>query len=185
MGQRSSIEKLDPDLRKRLVELLADPNVTQQAVADVINAEAGERVVSKSAVNRYAKKMARFAERNKQAREVADLYLEKYGEERQNKLGKIINEQVRMVAFDLLINLEEIKEDETNPEHLADLAFIIQKVSRSIKDLEQAATVNAEREKAIRHDALVEAAAAAEETAKASGLSADAVERIKRQILGL
>ena len=75
MPTRSAIERLPDELRKRLIELLQNPAVTQQAVADIINAEAGGSVVSRSSVNRYAIKMERFADKNRQARQVAEAYL--------------------------------------------------------------------------------------------------------------
>ena len=185
MSQRSSIDKLDPALKRRLIDLLSAPNVTQQAIADLINDEAGDTVVSKSAVNRYAVRMKRFAEKNRQAREIADLYLDKYGEERQNRLGKVINEQVRMVAFDLLMNLEELREEERDPKSLSNLADIIFRISRAIRDLEHAATFNAEREQGIRAAVLTEAAKAVETAGRAKGVSEEAINFTKTKILGL
>ena len=110
MGQKSAVDKLPEPLRKRLIELLNRPDVTQLEIVDAINAEAGEPLISKSSLNRYALRMKKFAEKNRQAREVAEAYLEKYGSDTRNKLGKVVNEQIRLVAFDLICELEELKE---------------------------------------------------------------------------
>lgn len=184
MATRSAAERLPDELRKRLIELLQEPSVTQQAVADIINAEAGEPVISKSAVNRYAKKMERFAEKNRQARQVAEAYLEKIGGDTRNQLGKVVNEQIRLMAFDLIGEIEDMKENgqAVGIDVLTDLIF---KVSKGLKELEQAEKLNAERSDAIRKAALSEAVAAVETTAKSNGLSAETVDRIKKQILGL
>jgi hypothetical protein len=184
MPSRSAAERLPDELRKRLIELLTDPNVTQQAVADIINAEAGESVISKSSVNRYARKMERFAEKNRQARQVAEAYLEKTGGDTRNQLGKVVNEQIRLMAFDLIGEIEDMKENgETiDIDTLTDLIF---KVSKGLKELEQAEKLNAERSESIRKAALAEAAEAVEETAKSDGLSAETVDLIKKRILGL
>ena len=77
MGQKSAVDKLPEPLRKRLIELLNRPDVTQLEIVDAINAEAGEPLISKSSLNRYAQRMKKFAEKNRQAREVAEAYLEK------------------------------------------------------------------------------------------------------------
>ena len=103
MGQKSCVDRLFPELREKLLELLNNPAVTQAQIVDAINAEAGEPLISKSSLNRYAQRMKKFAEKNRQAREVADAYLEKYGSDTRNKLGKVVNEQIRLVAFDLII----------------------------------------------------------------------------------
>ena len=110
MGQKSAVDRLPEDLRKKLIELLNRPDVTQLEIVDAINAEAGEPLISKSSLNRYAVRMKKFAEKNRQAREVAEAYLEKYGSDTRNRLGKVVNEQVRLVAFDLISELEELKE---------------------------------------------------------------------------
>lgn len=184
MATRSAAERLPEDLRRRLLELLQDPAVTQQAVADIINAEAGELVISKSAVNRYAKKMERFAEKNRQARQVAEAYLERTGGDTRNQLGKVVNEQIRLMAFDLIGEIEDMKENgqAVDIDTLTDLIF---KVSKGLKELEQAEKLNAERSEAIRKAALADAAEAVEATAKTDGLSTETVDRIKKQILGL
>jgi DNA-binding transcriptional regulator WhiA len=68
MGQKSSIEKLPKNLREKLLEMLNDPACTQAWIAEAINDEAAEAVLSKSGVNRYALRMKKFAEKNRQAR---------------------------------------------------------------------------------------------------------------------
>ena len=54
MGQKSAVDKLPEPLRKRLIELLNRPDVTQLEIVDAINAEAGEPLISKSSLNRHA-----------------------------------------------------------------------------------------------------------------------------------
>lgn len=185
MPPRSNVDKLPQELRVKLHELLQDPNITRQAVADIINSEAGVELVSTSGVNRYAAKMSRFADKNRQARQVADAYLERVGGDTRNQLGKVVNEQIRLMAFDLITEVEELKEagsKDISHEVIIDLIF---KVSKGLKELEQAEKLNAERSQEIRKSALADAAQAVEQTAKSNGLSAETVDRIKRQILGL
>lgn len=185
MGRPSSIDKLDPEIRRRLIDLLDDPNVTQQAIADIINAEVGKPIVSKSAVNRYAQRMHQFTERNRQAREVAELYLSQFADERRNTLGKVLNEQIRMVAFDLLVNLKDPAADDLSPDDRKGLVELINKLSRSVRDLEQAAKINTEHEAAIRAGAIEQAADQAVGAAREAGLSDEGVAEIRTRILGL
>ena len=183
MGQKSAIDRLPEDLRNRLLEMLANPAITQTEIVDVINEEAGEPLVSKSSLNRYAQRMKRFAEKNRQAKEVADAYIEKFGAEGRNKLGKVVNEQIRLAAFDLISEIDDLKDEgKIAPELITDIIF---KVSRGLKDLETAEKLNAERESEIRSRTLSEAAEVVEKTAKSKGLTPSTVDLIKREILGL
>jgi hypothetical protein len=183
MGQKSAVDRLPEALRNKLIDMLHNPAVTQMEIVDAINEEAGGPLVSRSSVNRYALRMKKFAEKNRQAREVADAYIEKYGAEDRNKLGKVVNEQIRLAAFDLISEIEELKESgEIKP---GDITEIIFKVSRGLKDLEQAEKLNAERSESIRKAALAEAAAIVESAAKSNGLTAETIEKIKKQILGI
>jgi hypothetical protein len=183
MGKKSSIDKLPKKLRDKLLEMLGDPACTQAWIVEAINGEAGETVVSKSGVNRYAVRMKKFAEKNRQAREVAEMYLEKCGADTRNKLGKVLNEQIRGVAFDLMWEIEEQQKDgEAEPEVLTEILY---KLSRSLAELERAEQLNAERTEEIRKAALAEAAEVVEREAKGAGLTDAALDKIKHKILGI
>ncbi|GHV76471.1 hypothetical protein AGMMS49942_12920 [Spirochaetia bacterium] len=183
MGQKSAVDRLPEKLRTRLMEMLREPSVTQAEIVDAINAEAGESLLSRSSVNRYAQRMKHFAEKNRQAKEIADAYIDKYGTDNRVKLGKVVNEQIRLAVFDLIGEIEEIREDpDIKTPQIADMLY---KLSRGLKELEAAEKLNAERTEGIRKAALTEAAEAVEQTAKSNGLTNDTIEKIKKQILGL
>jgi hypothetical protein len=55
MGRKSTIDILPNDLRKRVFELLDNPQETQAGIVDLINFEAGKEVLSKSSINRFVK----------------------------------------------------------------------------------------------------------------------------------
>ena len=183
MGRKSTVDRLDKKLREKLREMIADPATTQAQIVDAINAEAGIPLLSKSAMNRYAQRMKNFAEKNRQAKEIADAYIDKYGNDSRVKLGKVVNEQIRLAVFDLIGEIEEVKNDpEIKSPAIADMLY---KLSRGLKELESAEKLNAERTEDIRKTVLAEAAQAAERTAKSSGLSGDTIDKIKKDILGL
>ena len=184
MGQKSSIDRLPENLRSKLIELLQNPAVTQKEIVELINAEAGENVVSKSSVNRYKLRMDKFAAKTREAREVADAYIEKYGTESRNKLGKVVNEYIKLMVFDLTTELEELKDSdgEIKPEDLAD---IIYKVSRAIKELEQAEKLNAQREAEIKAAVQKEAAEKVETVCRQKGVTAEANEAILAEIFSI
>lgn len=184
MGQKSSIDRLPPELREKLIELLQNPAITQKEIVDEINNAAGETVVSKSGVNRYKLRMDRFAAKTREAREVADAYIEKYGTENRNKLGKVVNEYIKLMVFDLATELEELKDSdgEIKPEDLAD---IIYKVSRAIKELEQAEKLNAQREAEIKAAVQKETAEKVETVCKQNGVSKDTMDMVLKEVFNI
>lgn len=150
MGRQSSIDRLPQEIREQLQALLRDPRWTQADVVSWINTvleeEGHDTRLSKSAVNRYAVSMARVGERLQQSRAVAEMWIGKLGAQPQGKLGNLVNEILRTLAFDLSLTLQEGQIDiETAPAvagMLKDLAF-------SMEKLERAASENVKREKQL------------------------------------
>jgi len=183
MGQKSNVDKLPPRLRKKLFAMLQDPACTQAQIAGAINADAGKEVLSTSGVNRYAKRMARFAEKARQAREVAEAYLARMGGDTSVPIGKVINEQIRLVTMDLIMELDRLKDEEELDTRA--VAEVLQKISRAVQSLETAEKTNMERAAKAREEALRDAAETASAAARAAGLSQEAAEEIKAKIVGL
>lgn len=184
MGQKSSIDRLPENLRSRLIELLQNPAVTQKEVVELINSEAGGNVVSRSSVNRYKLRMDKFAAKSREAREVADAYIEKYGAENRSKLGKVVNEYIRLMIFDLTTEIEELKDSDGQIKS-EDLADIIYKVSRSIKELEQAEKFNAQREAEIKEQLQKETAEKVETVCKQKGISKETMDLVLREVFNI
>lgn len=184
MGRKSTVESLTPELKNRLLELLAKPDVTQAEIADIINEEAGSKVVSKSAVNRYAIKMEEFTRKNREAAEIAKAYIAQAEEGTGNTLGKVAIEQLRMIVFDLLMGIDEMPKDAADPEALMGLTLGVNKIAKALRDLEQASDTNLKNEDKIRARCQKVADEVAAEV-KSSGLSESAVNMIKQRILGI
>jgi hypothetical protein len=113
MGKKSNVDKMPEAFRNELIALLNNPAVTQAEIVELINERAGEKIISRSGVNRYKIRMDKFTKKNLQAREVADAYIAKYGGTERNKIGQVVNEQIRLAIFDLISEVEEIKEGGT------------------------------------------------------------------------
>ncbi|MDR3146841.1 MAG: DUF3486 family protein, partial [Treponema sp.] len=122
-------------------------------------------------------------EKNRQAKEIADAYIDKYGTDNRVKLGKVVNEQIRLAVFDLIGEIEEVSADpEIKKTEIADMLY---KLSRGLKELEAAEKLNAERTESIRKAALAEAAEIVEQEIKGTGLNEAKVQEIKHKILGI
>ncbi len=176
---KSSIKTLPPQLLEQLQDWLRDPTITQLEATERLNElliEIGEKPRSKSAVNRYAVEMSEIGEKIQQSREIADMWVSKFGNQPQGKVGTLLNEIVRNLVFTTSIKLSETDEL-IDPKSLKELAHAIEK-------LENSATINEKRQREIEQRALAKAAKDVEKTAKQQGLSDDAVLLIKQKILG-
>ncbi|MCM0081791.1 DUF3486 family protein [Geomonas sp. Red32] len=187
MPKPSTIEQLPPDIKNRLQELLQDPRVSQLELTAHINEllEAGghDERVSKSAVNRYALRMADVGEKLRQSRDVADMFISKVGAAPQGQMGLLINEILRTLAFDLTLKIQDA--DLSDPETLASTIDQVKALALATQRLEQGAMINIKRESEIRRQALEDAAKRAAEVAKKGGISADTISSIRREILGI
>jgi len=95
-----------------------------------------------------------------------------------------VNEYIKLMVFDLTTELEELKDSdgEIKPENLAD---IIYKVSRAIKELEQAEKLNAQREAEIKAAIQKETAEKVETVCKQKGVTAETKEAILAEIFSI
>lgn len=186
MGAPSTIVRLPEDILEALQELLRDPRCNQLEVTDKINTlleeQGAEERISKSAVNRYALKMKETGAKLAQSREMAQMWIGKLGASPQGQVGHLVNEILRTLAFDISLKLQDMDlTEETMPEVVSQLRHLSLVAMR----LEKAASENVKREGEIRKQALSEAAETASATAKKLGLTADTVERIHNEILGI
>tara|TARA_R110001592_G_scaffold363400_1_gene688152 strand:- start:24413 stop:24988 length:576 start_codon:yes stop_codon:yes gene_type:complete len=182
----SSIEQLPADILQKLQALLRDPRVNQLDATRRINgilAEQGhDERVSKSSVNRYAVRMNEVGERMRQSRQVSEMWIAKLGAEPEGKMGRLLNEMLRTLAFELT---EKVMASDLNEETLPGVIDQIKNLSLTSMRLEKSLSENIKTEKEIRKAFAAEVAAETESVAKEAGLSAEAVQTIKNKILGI
>lgn len=177
---KSSIKTLPPKLLEQLQDWLRDPRITQVEATERLNElleEIGEKPRSKSAVNRYAVQMNEIGEKIQQSRDIAEMWVGKFGNAPQGKVGTMLNEIVRNLVFTTSIKLSEIDEI-VDPKSLKELAHALEK-------LENSATINEKRQREIEKAVLMKAAEEAEQVISQAGLSNETADEIKRRILGI
>jgi hypothetical protein len=182
-GRRSKIDLLPKDIKAELNAMLRDGRLHQQEILDLVNTQikeaglADKATLSRSGLNRYASRMEEVGAKIRQAREVAEVWTAKLGDQPTSDVGKLLQEVVRTMAFETGMSMSE-SDDPVEPKALSQLALAIQRV-------EQAAMASHKRETEIRTAFAEEAASMVEEVAKSQGLTRDGVKAIKAQILGI
>ena len=181
MSQPSSIEQIPEALRSELQKWLRDPAVTQKDATERLNyllAEHGlEITISRSAVNRYARRMDKAGAKIRESRAVAKMWIAELGAQPQGQVGHLLNELVRTIAFDSVLKLGE-GDTPVAPKSLRELATAIQR-------LEQATTMSVKREELIREQTKKQAAEAARNAGKRAGVNSETLKKIEQEVLGL
>lgn len=191
MSGPSSIQRLPAEVREALDGWLRDPAITQLEATRRANALLAEidpdrAPVTKSSVNRYSRRMEDVGQRLRESREVADAWIGKLGSQPGGKLGQLVTETLRTVAFEasqLIISGE--LDAESLPgviKQLQGLALAAQRLEKSSSDIERRDRQIREEERRLAVEAAAEAAG--EEVAK-RGLSKSTVDAIKLKILGV
>lgn len=185
---KSKIQQLPDDIRSQLSAMLRSGSMSQKVILEEVNQliiESGlppDEQISRTGLNRFARRMEEAGSRMAQAREVAEVWTAKLGQAPTSEVGKLLQEFVRTMAFETSMKMMDASEGEEgkmiDPKSLGQLALVIQRV-------EAAAATSLKVEKEIRSAFAAEVAAKTEKIVKSAGLTAETAADIKRQILGI
>ncbi len=185
--QPSSIDLLPAEIKEQLQELLRDPRCTQleatRRINEILEEEGHPDRLTKSSVNRYALKMEEVGAKIRQGREMAEMWIGKFGAAPQGQLGLLITEMLRTLAYDLSLKLQDA--DISDPETLSSTIDQVKALALGVQRLEQSTTLNVKREAEIRKQALQDAAEAVGEEARAQGMDEAQAEFWMKKVLGV
>ena len=166
----STVDRLPDDLRGMLDAWLRDTSITHAQAADKLNeylAARGETArISRTAVGRYDRRMRRIGERLRESRQIADAWIDKLGAAPEGRMGLLLNEILRTLAFEISIKLHEGKLTE---ESLPQVIEQLKKLSKTVESVERTAFEQARRRKEIERRAAENLANEVEKRADGSG----------------
>lgn len=174
MPRKSSITRLDPAIRAEVDKLVRDGGHTIDEIVSHLRTLGGD--ASRSAVGRYVKRAEEQFARYREAQEVAKTWIGKLEEDPQGDVGRLLAEMLRTVAFSTLGAMDD--KDGSKPMEIMLLA-------KAIKDLASADKTSVDRELRVRREAATKAADTAVKAARKNGLSKEAADDIRREILGI
>jgi hypothetical protein len=183
-GKPSKIDLLPSAIKSKLDELLRNNKMQQKDILQAVNAliaDAGlgeELKLSASGVNRYSTQMETIGHDIRQAREMAEIWVAKLGDQPTGDVSQLLMEMLRTQSFRLLVKANENPDDVLDPKTIGELALGIQRI-------EKAAMLNMDKEKEIKKAFAAAAAEQIDEAAVQVGLTAEGAELIKQKILGI
>lgn len=186
MPRPSTVQQLPADLLDQLHALLRDPRVSQldatARINDALEEQGLPERISKSALNRYKVSMDKVGDRLRQSREIAQVWIAKLGTEPQGNVGELVTQLARTLSFDLMLHMQD---GEINAETAPGTLAMLKDLALTAMRLEKASSENVKREQFIREEERTAAADSAVQAARDTGLSDEAVDTIRRKILGI
>lgn len=164
------IDRLPDDLRGMLDAWLRDTSITHAQAADKLNehlAARGETArIGRITVGRYDQRMRRIGERLRESRQIADAWIDKLGAASEGRMGPLLNEILRTLAFEISLKLHE---SNLSGESLPQLIEQLKKLSATVESLERTAFEQAKQRKEIERRAVENLANEVEKRADGSG----------------
>ena len=189
MGRKSTIDRMTPEVKAYIQAMLATGSQTlDELIADLqqrfpAEASAGE-LPSRSALHRYGAKLDRRLSAIRASTEAARLIQAHAGDDKDAR-SEALTAMVQTELFDAILLLQEADDPEADP---AERVTLLSKAAKNIATLTRSSVnlkqFQAKVEAEARKRALEEAAATAETTAKAQGLSAGGVAALRAAIMG-
>lgn len=188
MTARSTIAKLPAEIRDCIARLRDDGCTVDQILAKLDELDVD---VSRSALGRHTKRLDQVARKIREKREIATALVAKFGDEPDNRLAAANIELMHGLLMDLL-TAEPDEDDEEVVEGDPGRRVILDPeqamfLAKSLQSLASAAKSDQERTIKQREVIKKEMAAKLDQAAKksGSGLTADTVDLIKKQVLGI
>jgi len=179
MARRSSVEALPKAVREWLDRALIEGNFSGYETLEAALGERGHQI-SKSAIHRYGQPLQRRLAAIKASTEAARLLTEGAADD-QDARSEAVIALVQTELFETLVNLQEATDETIDP---AQRVKLLSTAAKNIATLSRA-SVNLKRFQGEVRDRVRAAADSVTSVAKKGGLTADAVDAIRREILGI
>lgn len=183
-NRKSKIDRLPDNVRSALNMLLREGRMSQQEIIAEINAMIVENGISeepdyikRNSMSRYAQAFEKGMEKYRQTQQMTEKWVQQFGEMPQTDIARGLIEIGKSQIFDY--QMQALEDDETiDPKTMGQMAL-------AIKRLQEAQAGSVKLEKEIRKQALEDAADKAEVVGKKAGLTADTVQMLKDELLGI
>ncbi|MFC7459789.1 DUF3486 family protein [Hydrogenophaga defluvii] len=185
MGRKSTIARLPADVKTYIEGKLAEGKLTLAELLDDLRArfpahdQAGD-LPSRSAVHRYGQKLERRLSAIRASTEAAKLIQAQAGDN-DDARSEALTALVQTELFEAILSLQEADDPDADP---ADRVAMLSSAAKNIATLTRSSVGLKKFQSEVR-DRAQAAAASVEKIAKSGGLSGEAAEQIRREILGI
>ncbi len=188
-GQLNSIQKLPPECDAIVAWANEELRQTKRTQLDIYQEFFGKlqalqaehhgelefAIPSKSAFNRYSIMLATLTRRMDQTREISNALAESFDAQSSDNLTILAAEAIKTLVFELITAGGEAGFEPKAAKALAD----------ALRSASQAQNISSNRRQNVQAEFAGKVGEAVEKVAKAKGLTADFVEQVKAEILGV
>lgn len=178
MGRQSSISALPVAVQRWLQRALTEKNFSGFAVLEEALREQGYRI-SKSSIHRFSQKIERRYAAIQASTEAARMLTEGAADD-QDARSEALIALVQTELFESIINLQEAEEQSDSSKRIA----LLSTAAKNIATLARA-SVNQKQFRLEVQERVRAAAQAVEKIATKGGLSAESLDALRREILGI
>lgn len=184
MGRKSSIERSPEEVRTAIDKLIRQNRLTLDEIRGYIVEKFGAEVApSRSAIGRYTLAQSELLGRMRDIDAAARVVVEELGENADDRAGALLVQSITTLATDAAMRAHAREEgEEPSIEE-------VRKLARAAKDVIATRKVSRQERQEItelaRQRLLAEQKANLEKVARKRGMSADAVDEIRKEILGI
>lgn len=179
MARRSTIDKLPEEARRWLKRALTESGFSGYDELESLLREQGY-IISKSAIHRYGQKIEKRFGAIRAATEAARMLTEGAADN-QDARSEAVIALLQTELFESIVQLQEADEDKIDSK---ERVALLSKVAKNVATLSRA-SVNLKKFQAEVRTKAQQAASNAEKITRKGGLSADAVQALRREILGI
>lgn len=180
MTRKSKIVRMPPEQRSFVEKLLREDRLTLDEMIAAITTQFPGEVPSRSSLHRYQASMQQVTDRMRAQDTVARALVDALGENPDDRAGALLVQAVTTAATDVALRMNE-NEDTTIED--------VRKLARAAKDTIAARSSSHKERKAVAQEAreklLREQSAKLDQVERKRGMSKEAVDEIRREILGI
>lgn len=193
MGRKSSIDRLDPEIKAYLLAMIATGSMTlNELIADLQErfpaAAASGDLPSRSAVGRYGQKLERRLAAIRASTEAAKLIQAHAGDDKDAR-SEALTAMVQTELFEAILELQEADAEGDEAADPGERVALLSKAAKNIATLTRSSInlkeFQAKVEEATRKKLLAEQEANLQEVAKAQGMDEAQVDFWRRKFLGI
>lgn len=193
MGRKSSIDRLDPEIKAYLLAMIATGSMTlNELIADLQErfpaAAASGDLPSRSAVGRYGQKLERRLAAIRASTEAAKLIQAHAGDDKDAR-SEALTAMVQTELFEAILELQEADAEGDEAADPGERVALLSKAAKNIATLTRSSInlkeFQAKVEEATRKKLLAEQEAKLQEVAKAQGMDEAQVDFWRRKFLGI
>lgn len=174
MSRQSTIKRLPSEIRQLIGELREKGKTIDEILEKLqeLNVD-----VSRSALGRHCQSIKAISERLKESRLVAEAVVKNLGDKSDSQISRLNIEMMHSLILKVMVN----KDGEGVTLDSKDAMFL----ATSLQKLAQASKQDLERELQIRKEITDKAAQTIEKVGKKQGISADTIEKMKKEFFGV